>query len=328
MVKGINLRNIESRDAVLLAELYDRVWPENAGMHFAKTKWAIETCEIRGVCAEFNGKIVGSRSCFHTNIFIGKDKVSCLQFGDSCVDERFRGKGLFSRMNNRFLEMYYRTGDEMIYNISVEASKKAYEKLGWKYIDTLMKLYYIGNVFSFVWKTKGNIKKLAGIMEVEPSPIPDTSVIPNDLLDLRESQLSQNHIIHTKYDCQTLKWRMGTDSSIRLFYDAEIGACLYKIGIKNGLRFCVIGDIFLRKYDLPSFKALFRKLKTIVKADVYETSICYSHPLYKLYKSSGFLKNPLRTFLNLGVRVVSQNMKEICYRPDNWALTNLDLDTF
>ena len=32
--------------------------------------------------------------------------------------------------------------------------------------------------------------------------------------------------------------------------------------------------------------------------------------------------------LNLGVRVVSQNMKEICYRPDNWALTNLDLDTY
>ena len=63
----ILIRRIVDSDIPLLAELYDRVWTEDAGLHYAKTKWAVETCEISGVCAEFRGSLVGSRSCFHSN---------------------------------------------------------------------------------------------------------------------------------------------------------------------------------------------------------------------------------------------------------------------
>ena len=328
MNNGIIIRRITDTDAKGLAELYDRVWPENAGRHLEKTEWAIKTTEFAGFCAECDGLIIGSRSCFHTNIYIGQERYTCVQFGDSCVDEEYRGKGLFSKMNKSFLADFFKTGDEFIYNISVEASRKAYEKLGWNYVDALSKLLLIVNPFSFIRKTKGDIRLLSGNITEDYSAIPDISVFPVELLNHRESLFVDKGLIHTKYDLDTLLWRVSTDSNMKVWYDADLGGCIYKTGHKNGLKYCVIGEVFLVNQRWKNFNRIIRVICRLNNVDVVETSLCHSHPLYSYYKHSGFICNPFKRYLNLGVKVSSERMRSLCYNPTNWALSNLDIDTF
>lgn len=328
MDKNIIIRKIRLSDQYQLADLYDRVWPEERGHHLEKTKWAISSSEHTGVCAVDGDRIIGSRSCFHTNVKYGGETVDCVQFGDSCVDSDYRGQGLFLKMNQAFLADFYRTGDELIYNVSVDASRRAYEKLGWVYLDSLSKLIKIVRPLSFIRKTKGDIRLLSGNPSFDPAEAPDLSVIPEDLLKVRQSLMIEAGLLFNDYDRKTLDWRMGSGSDIRLFHYPGVGSCCYKVGTKNGLRCCIVGEVFLYDYSFRNLKKVLRILMKGADFDLMETVVSHAHPMYRWFRRMGFLVNPAKVYLNFGVKARSDRMKEISLNPENWALCNMDIDTF
>ncbi len=323
----VDIRMITKDDVPQLAELYNRVWPASIEHHLQKAAWAVNTTEYTGVCAQVNSELVGSRSCFHTNTYIGDKKIECVQVGDSCVDERLRGQGLFTKMNKLFLENYYKLGGELIYNFSVDASRKAYEKLGWKYIESMQHLFFINNPFRFLMNIiKGN-KIVEGSVATK-SVLPNIKTIPDELLEVREKMCMEMGTIHSRYDKHTLEWRISVNSGIRLLYLEGVGACLYKHGFEKGLRWCVIGEIFLWQYNNKNFKLIFKKLKKECPCDVINVSITLSHPLYRFYRKHLFLTNPLRKFLNHGVKLKDDVNGKEYLNPRNWALSTIDIDTF
>ena len=328
MEDDIIVRKITREDVIPLAQLYDRVWPENAGRHYSKTAWGVEAADFCGFCAERGGRLIGSRACFRANIFIGSKRITSVQFGDSGVDNEYRRYGLFSRMNKSFLDCFFRTGNELIYNISVDASRKAYEKNGWVYIESISNIYRIIHPFSFIFKVKGNIRRLSGNLIVDDAIIPDVDSVPSHLLELRESEMVKKELIHNRYDRDTLKWRLGTDSGIRLLLEKTGGAVFYKTGKLNCLHCCIIGEMFLENYSYRCFKKTIRALIATGDYDVISIAITHAHPLYRFFRRNGFILNPLKPYLNHGVRVESDKMKEICLDPKNWALSEIDIDTF
>ena len=328
MNDDIIIRKICSSDKEALASLYDRVWPEMAGLHLEKTSWAIDTSEYSGICAEVNGKIIGSRACFRANVYLGEKRIVSVQFGDSCVDKDYRRFGLFSRMNTCFLHDFFKTKDELIYNVSVDASRKAYEKLGWVYIRSLSNIIRINQPLTFLIKKKGHFGVLAGNMVVDKYPIPNISTIPDVLFEEREKVMKEKGCLHNRYDKGVLKWRLGTDSGIRSLYIEKIGLCLYKTGNKNGLRWCTIGEMFLFEYSYRCFSKMYSAVKSSDVFDAMNVVISHAHPLYRFFLRKGFLINPRKPFLNHGVKVESDKMKDICLNPNNWAIAELDIDTF
>ena len=86
-----------------------------------------------------------------------------------------------------------------------------------------------------------------------------------------------------------------------------------------------IGEVFLYEYDHIHMKALLKSFQKALKPDVIKTAISLGHPLYSEYAKCGFRK---LHFLHHGVRVETQEMKDICYKPENWAISMLDIDTF
>lgn len=330
----IIIRKVEPSDFDNLVKLYCEVWPakscEGKSEHF--TSWERKASfvmkESTGVSylAEKNGKIVGSRTSFFMNAYYGNRKLICVQYADSCVSKECRGKHLFLRLNEAFLNEYFNeAGGELIYNISVEASRKAYEKLGWVYIKSLTGFKKYLNPLKTLWKLRFDIRKLAGtpIWDIESH----ITSIDEHLLDIREAEMLKSDTIHIRYDKETFLWRMKSQSGIKMWSKDGLGCIIYKIGKKpHGTVVVFIGEVFLYKYTRVDLKALFKAFNKEIKPELVLADMTLNHPLYKFYKKLGFLQSKI--FANHGVKVLTDEMKQICLNPQNWALSFMDIDTF
>jgi hypothetical protein len=329
MQNEIQFRDITPVDEEALVKLYDRVWSETTGAKQGKTKWMLSSTVFYGVCACDGDKIIGSRPSFFSNIYYGDRKLNAVQCGNSCVDSNYRRYGIFSKMNSLFLNTFFiENQNDLIYNVSVYASKMAYQKLGWVYLDSLTKLTYFANFWNVIWKTKLNIKRLAGNEIYEETNIPDLTDFDDKLLDIRENYFRKTWNIHTFYDKDFFRWRLHSDSNIALLKIDNIGVVIYKTGNKNGLRVIKIGEVFLYEYNKQNLKKAIKALIKTFQTDVLEIAITEQHPCYHFYRKIGFMINPFKKYLNLGVKVVSEEMKQICLNPANWALATIDIDTF
>lgn len=319
------IRKVRKSDVGKLERLYEEVWPDVTFDKSSKASFVVEHSEGVSYCAEDNGRIVGSRTSFYVNMFFGTRPVKCVQVGDSCVDSEYRGKGLFLKMNKAFLKDYFQTG-ELIYNISVLASKKAYEKLGWKYIESLMQLRKFSHPFKILYKLRGDIRKIRGDIKWDLSYAEFT--IPIDFLKTREELLSSNPLLHIRYNSDIIAWRQKSRNGIKCITADEIGSIIYKEGQKNGLNVIEIGELFLKQYDYVSFKKTMRIINKRLKPDIIMVMVSQGHPLLPYYKKSGFLANPKKKFLYHGTRVESEEMRRIAENPSCWAISSLDIDTF
>jgi predicted acetyltransferase len=329
MQNNIQFRDITPLDENVLVELYDKVWPETAGIRQGKTKWMLSSAVFYGICACDDKKIVGSRPSFYSNVYYGNRKLNTVQCGNSCVDSDYRRYGIFSKMNSLFLNKFFgEKNNDLIYNVSVYISKMAYQKLGWVYINSLTKLTYFANIRNIIWKTKLNIKKITGNETYRKTDIPDLADFDEKLLDVRENYFRKTLNIHTFYDKDFFRWRLNSDSNIALLKIENTGTVIYKTGDKNGLRIIKIGEVFLYEYNKQNFKKAIKVLIQTFQADILEIAITEQHPCYHFYKKVGFITNPFKKYLNLGVKVVSEEMKQICLNPANWALSTIDIDTF
>ena len=321
------IRQITIEDVPKLAELYNRVWPGYIDHHLKKAEWSVRNAEYPGVCAEEDDIIVGSRSVIHTNTYLGDNKLECVQLGDSCVDKRYRGQGLFLKMNKVFLENYFKSGGELIYNFSVEASKRVHLKNGWTYIRSMTNMIFVNHPVRFAISLLEGVNTLGGA-SVENEGLADISVLSEDLLNERERVLSSRGLIHTLYDRKTLEVRLGSQSGIKILCVPEVGACLYKNGEQQGLHWCTIGEIFLKEYSYKSFNKIIKSLKKEIPTDVITVNVTISHPLYNYYRRNLFLPHPRRKYLNHGVKIKDGMDEKIYYSPETWALSTLDIDTF
>jgi len=329
MTDEIKIRDITPSDEYALGELYDSVWPETAGTKQGKTKWMLSSSSFYGVCATANGKVIGSRPSFYSNIYYGDRQIKAVQCGNSCVHSDFRRYGIFSKMNSVFLDKFFIDNqNDLIYNVSVYASKMAYQKMGWVYIDTLSKLTYIANFWNVFWKTKLNPKKLAGNVIYKKNAIPNLFDFDYKLLETRENYFRRTANLHTYYDKDFFRWRMNSDSDIAILQIENLGAVVYKIGVRKRLNVVTIGEIFLYKYNKQNLRRIISTVKKQFKIDLLEVSITEQHPCCQTYKKLGFITNPFKKYLSLGVKVVSDEMKQTCLNPKNWALAGIDIDTF
>lgn len=322
----ITVRLVQDNDIDQLIDLYEEVWPDVNYDKKSKANFVLNESSGINYCAEYKGKIVGSRTSFYINAYYGDRKLKCVQIGDSCVSKSCRGRGLFQQMNRYFLQDFFPDG-ELIYNISVQQSKVSYEKLGWVYIKSLTSIFKITKPMRTLLKIRFDIRNLSGPRNWETQQ--GNIDIPEELLKVREDNLRARNLIHINYDSDTFKWRLKTMSGIKCFSN-EIGCVVYKKGVikHSNLSVVEIGDIFLYEYDKKSFKAIMSDFIKFAKPEIVQTSICYNHPLYNYYKKYHFIDNPRHKYLHHGVRVNSDEMRSICLNPDNWGICTLDIDTF
>lgn len=326
--EDISFRNIKDSDSDELIKLYDEVWPETTGLKKGKTEWILSSPNFCGLCAIANSRIIGSRTCFFTNIYYNERKIKGVQLADSCIHRDFRRYGIFSKMNAMFVKRFFEDGNELIYNVSVDISRSAYEKLGWKYINTMSKLTYFSNIWNVIRKTKFNYKKLAGNVSYISTNIPNANLIDNKLLEIRQKYFRHLNALYIDYDSDFLQWRLNSDSNIFIYTMDNIGIAIYKIGFRNGLKVITIGEIMLYEYSKKNLKKILTYLARKTSVDIMEIAITEAHPLYKIYKNTGFIVNPMKKYLNFGVRVESDEMKKISSSPLSWAMSTFDVDTF
>lgn len=319
------IRKVRENDFDDMVKLYSEVWDDVTYNKNEKANFILKESTGISYCAEKNGEIVGSRTSFFQNFYYGTRKLVCVQVGDSCTRKDCRGQGLFSKMNKAFLADYFckESGGELIWNVSVEASKRVYQKLGWNYIQSLQTIIKFARPFHIFTKVGINIRSLGG--DVAWDLETKTTPIENALLNAREQLMMEKGTLHVNYDKDTFNWRMKSKNGIKSYCDPNIGTIIYKCGEKKGLKFVLIGEIFLYEYNSKTLRAILKSFQKSIKPDVIKTAISLGHPLYDLYGHLGFRK---LHFLYHGVKVETEEMKEICYNPMNWAVSSLDIDTF
>ena len=324
-----DIRKVEKSDIEELSALYEQVWPDVSFDKLEKANFVIGESTGVSYCAVKDGEIVGSRTSFFMPAYYGNRKLNCVQFADSCIRKDCRRQGLFLKMNQAFLNGFFvNQPGELIYNISVDASRAAYEKLGWNYIHSLHGIRRYTNLFKLLFKIRFDPRKLKG------APIFDKKTeltsLPKHLFDAREEFMLQSDLIHIRYTEETFNWRIKSGNGIKIKTYDNLGAIVYKYGHKPyGVSYILIGEIFLSKYSYDNFKRLMTSFVCEIKPDIISATLTLGHPLlpyYHKYGLTGSLKNS--SFLNQGVRVESQEMKRICYEPKNWALSFFDIDTF
>ena len=320
------IRKVVDQDVEKLAALYEDVWPNVTFDKREKANFVLRKSRGVSYCAEKDGELVGSRTSFFMPILYGKEPIKTVQFADSCVRSDCRRKGLFSKLNKAFLHDFFVDNQgELIYNISVDDSRKAYEKLGWVYIESLKGISKYKRIWSILRKTRGDIRKLRGAILLDTNS--DVKEIDSQLLYIRKNLFDQTQTIHVDYTETNLSWRLSSNNGIRVFFKENVGAIIYKWGRKGAdIDVAVIGEIFLYSYDKKSLKTLEKAFFEEIKPDMLFTLISIAHPLYSLYIANGYFAS--KGFSNHGVRVESDRMKNIALNPQNWAISFMDIDTF
>ncbi len=320
------IRRVTPDDFEGLVTLYNEVWPKVSYDKKKKTNFVINESGGVSYCAEVNGRIMGSRTSYFQNMYYGTRSLKCIEMCDTCVHKSLRGQGIFKKMNTCVLDDFFKgQNGDMIFNISVLASRKGNEKLGWHYINSLMALRKFVRPFHTLFSIGFDIRKLSAPVVWDAS----SQIIPINpqLIRARQQVMKSQDLLHIDYDAPTLEWRMKSDSGIKV-NESEFGCVVYKQGMRNKLKEVLIGEIFLYDYTYANFKKAVKHLKDLTRPDILSVHISEGHPLRQFYDSSHFMTNPKQKYLHHGVRVESDEMKNIAYNPLCWAISSLDLDTF
>ena len=320
------IRKVVDSDVEHLAQLYENVWPDVTYDKLEKANFVLRKSKGVSYCAEKNGELVGSRTSFFMPVLYGKETIKTVQFADSCVRSDCRRKGLFSKLNKAFLhDFFVNNHGELIYNISVDDSRKAYEKLGWVYINSLKGIRKYKRIWNILCKTRGDLRKLRGAILLDTKN--DIKEIDPQLLDIRKNLFDKTQTIHVDYTENNFSWRLSSNNGIRVFFKENLGAIIYKLGKKGSdINVAVVGEMFLYSYNKKNMKVLEEAFCTEIKPDMLFSLISVGHPLYSLYIANGYFAS--KGFSNHGVRVESERMKTIAINPQNWAISFMDIDTF
>ncbi len=308
-------------------DLFRELWPGKAHLEDSTT-WAFGQGALGRaplVCAtdRISQKVVGVRGGIVWPLGgAGADpEARVIQLGGTGVARSHRRQGLFTSMTERFIASAEAEGFSLLFNVSVDAARAGYEKLGWQYIRGFRSHFLFPRPLRAARLVALRSSEASSIaVEAARTPHPAYPDVVGALL-VREERLK--HLHHTRYTEETFDWRF---SGTRHCFagNALIGFCPYMVRRRGPLREVVLGDLWPIDHDL---KGLVRSVVDAEEPDLVTLWMSRSHPYRRSLVRLGFVPDP-RKELNFGVRPLSAANPPTYLDPDSWACMPADIDTF
>ena len=326
----VEVRPLDSSELGGVVELFDVVWPTKAG-HLERTNWAFAAnplgrVPLVGAIDIESGAIVGVRGAIRWPLGGGGVPLpmNAVQMHGTCVHPAYRRMGLFTRMNREFIRQAQGREIELIFNVSVAASRAGYEKLGWCYLPGFRAYHRIerpGRLIGTLLKRK---KAQSGLVDraeshVDPLSRPDYSTV-RSFLDERSVRLGD--LKHTVYAEPFFDWRFS-NSDHRIVGTDKIGYCVYRMRLAGGLRDLLIGDLWPARGRTA---ALLAEAIGMERADTATIWMSVAHPLRSSLVAQRFVPD-LRRSLNFGVKAVGRRSEALLSK-SRWGSVSADIDTF
>src|SRR5690554_2309145 len=124
-----NIINGEDVTSQSISKLFQLVWGGDFDEINSKTNWAFYKTRSKVLLYQHDGQLIAIRGGIYWPISIENRKLNCIQFHGTCVHPDFRRRGIFTSINKDFLKEVEKEGLDIIFNVSVDASRAGYEKL-------------------------------------------------------------------------------------------------------------------------------------------------------------------------------------------------------
>jgi len=329
---SLEIKVLQNHQASALEELFRVVWGDQKN-HAAHIQWALQTNPLGHapiIIAVDEEKIVASRASMRWPIQDPNRSLAFYQFTGTCVHPDYRRIGLFTKTNQFFLDWFENSSDEQrrIFTVSVDASRRGYEKLGWNYIPGFRRHIRVAGWRSFARKLRRAPRDLRGQQKLIFSSS-ESKLTPYGVLDklnqIREEQL--NGLYHTSYRQEVFNWRFAMEQqAYRDMFLPGIGWCVYKLMRRGVFIEVEIGDVWLYRKSFWALKKLCAAIIARDKPDLFTVVLSSGHPYRTLFYQNGFLPDP-RGDLNFGIYQQNDRVSDIADLK-NWAVMTEVLDTF
>jgi len=312
----MRVEELKKNELDRVIDLFCLVWGDKYSIVEAKTKWVFENPFSKVlVMKDQNDNIIAVRGGIEWSLQYKGEAIKAIQFHGTCVHPDYRRKGFFSLINKSFVSLVKENGFELIFNVSVKASKLGYEKLGWVYLKGFHRLTKI-HTFNYLRR-----KKQESISKYLYNPV--NHYVSSELIKIRNKQFDSS--IYTKYSKEFMDWRLSNKQAGYCLFTFNGSSIVFKVVDKGNRRELIIGDFFLAELNFSHFKKILKTLFRKVKPNLTTTYISEKHPCYRYYLMSLFFPNPLNYHLNFGIREIDKNIN---ISDETWGSSFLDIDTF
>lgn len=306
-------------DYIQVSELFQNIWGGNINIITEKTHWAFVRSKSLVILAYDDQKLIAVRGGFEWPLNYNENEISAYQLHGTCVHEDYRRLRLFTRLTKTFISELQTLDVSLIFNVSVNASRLGYEKMGWVYLKGFKGLTCFCKPLKIIRiiKYRSNKTLYNTISESSNEQI----LLDEELFKRRKIQFKDT--VHTNYSNSFLLWRLSLGGYKVL--KNEYGAVIYKVEVFNGIRALRIGEYFLYENSYKYFNRLHKQLLSHENPDTMEISMFNTHPYYRHLRKKLFFPNPKHLNLNFGVR---QLKKTDDFINKSFAFSTLDIDTF
>lgn len=310
---NLRIATLERSELDQVIRLFILVWGGDPEKVKEKTEWAFANGFSKVLVYKNEAdEIIAVRGGFKWPLAYKGHDFDCYQFHGTCVHPDYRRLGLFSKLNKAFIGAAEEERSELIFNVSVTASKLGYEKLGWKYIKGFHRLTKV-HTLNAITKKK---------MPAETINRHNGNV-SEELLAARTTQFE--NLVHTYYTSDFLDWRLQNKAEDYRILSVEGAAVIYKIRLAGNQKQLIIGDVFLAEKKFSYFKKAMKALFKQERPDVSLTYIFSSHPYYGYFFRFLYFPNPLNFHLHFGTKTLKSQMDISGLK---WGSAFLDIDTF
>ena len=330
-VKGsapLTIRSPEHGDVGAIAKLHSRVWRRPLPEEYEQVSWSyrpvFEGKAPALIALTSTGVVVGTRPVLPWRLSTANEKpLLAGQLHGTAVAPELRRRGLFSFLTQSLVEELTARQFDLIFNVSVPAARAGNEKLGWDYGRGLRRYVF----------ARPPTRKSGHQRDRAMATTPVGACADQDLYALLEpsSSRSATERVRTQWTPEVAAWRLARPSAGYLVTEDPAGhRLLTRVMTNGGRRMLTLGTV---STPVPSASILRRLVRSAMAES--ETSLATSissvaSPLSKALVRIGFVPNPRRPNLNLGVRWL-QPLADGDYPLDpktNWDLRGIDIDTF
>ena len=285
-----------------IAALYARVWPNSSEQHLDKALWAfsgnpVGRAPLIVVTPSHEDEVLGVRGGIAWRMLSPTGPAQrCIQLHGTAVHPKVRRQGVFTLMTEKFIDLAQESNFAFIFNVSVDASRAGYEKLGWSYTSTFRRLTLPRRPIMIAKAIARSPQNAA--QEVPPGDsAPDfADILP--LITRRDRTLDQFY--RTDYcDEAFFRWRFGAQQ-YSWYGSPRNGFIVYRIRRQRGLTELLIGDVWPHAHSL---ERLVLSAMRRVRPDMVTCWISAEHPFYMKFRRIGFFSKP-GSFLNLGFKPI------------------------
>lgn len=326
------IEHLAPAQAQQLVPLFDLVWPDQSH-HREDVEWAFQTSPLgEGLLlvarADDTSLITGARGSVPWPLRQANGALlNVHQFHGTCVHPDYRRLGLFTQLNNAFLQQFAADGGDAVFNISVAASRAGYEKLNWSYLPGLRRYLYIAQPVTFaqtMFSNRGRLRTTLKPVYSRNHPLTPWKDL-KDLADVREQALAGTH--HTVANEVWLNWRYShKEQGYRFVHRSGIGWCSYRIRRSDHLSEVLLGDVWLAKPSSANVRALLKAVIQTESPTIVTIVLTKAHPWRRAFTRARFLPD-WKGDLNFGVRVINDVASDLL-DAGRWSLMTADIDTF